>query len=157
MRVTLLSIAVAACSFTLQSAPAGEWLGGQYWGQISGCGHCGGSLYGLGSCCYSGCDAYDAGGYEVLPMPLPAAPYDAGNVEEISEPDIGPLPVIPTAFSPADRDTSSRRTNQSILPIAPANSASAVKIMTHVSRPERLTPPQNRIVAPNAWNAPLYR
>jgi hypothetical protein len=157
---------VALCAVSLSTAQAGEWLGGQYWGQIGGCGHCGGSLYGglygLGSCCTSGC-GYDGGAWQqaappVAPFPQPILPGEA--VEEVVPiPDPQPLglDVIPTTHIVESSRRSAQGTFSDILPIAPSPSAADVKTITHTSRPERLAPPTPRIVAPNAWSAPLYR
>ena len=104
--------------------------------------------------------------------PLNLFPGEADEVEtEVFEPIEDALPpgvsVIPTGYTreieapslrrdAAGRDAS-RRTYDSILPIAPARSTGDVKTTTHASEPERLTPPQHRIVAPNAWSGRLYR
>lgn len=167
------------CAYPANMADAGEWLGGQYWGQISGCGHCGGSLYGVGYCgacpspypcdgCPYGCgnDLLDA--QPAVPVgPLNLFPGEAEEVEtrefEAIEDAFPPgVSVIPTSHTgkvevSAARRNSSRRTYDSILPIAPGPTAGDVKTITHTSQPERLKPPQHRIVAPNAWSGRLYR
>ena len=185
MRSLLALLAVLTvsllCVFPANTAHAGEWLGGQYWGQISGCGHCGGSLYGVGYCPtpypWDGCPCDGAGGLLDAQPAVPVGPRNLfpGEAEEVEadafEPIEDVLPpgssVIPTSHMreiegpSARRDSArrdaSRRTYDSILPIAPAPSAGDVKTITHASEPERLMPPQHRIVAPNAWSGRLYR
>lgn len=138
-------LALLLCLFSYAAAAqAGEWLGGQYWGQISGCGECGGSLYGgawMGFCCQS-----------CRPESLPDGPVPA---------TVTPTPAtIPTrlvSFSQAERpDMSSRRNSQQRVVESPP-SYGTVKTVTHASRPERLYEEPIRLVAPNAWSDPIRR
>lgn len=68
---------VSGCTSIATSA-AGDWLGGQYFGQIAGCGHCGGSLYGTYPywLAHGGCEKWSCGN---CGCPLgPCGPCDGG-------------------------------------------------------------------------------
>ena len=166
MRCSMLAVVIAVFG-CLPNAPAlaGDWLGGQYWGQISGCGHCGGSLYGLGYCgpC---CDGASWGEPVPAPLPTPHANNESTRNDRlgIEDPQVPGLAVIPTAHTrnlelPSSRRISSDnsvRTYDDILPIAPGRGD--VQTIRHQSQPQRLAPPpRDRIVAPNAWSGRLYR
>ena len=169
----LITACLAFAALHNTSASAGEWLGGQYWGQISGCGHCGGSLYGLGGyCCEGSCQSCSDCFLPAAPLsPAGLAPTEAipPGIDALPDPAVPNLdvPVPPVRrTSVLLKLTSSRRAHMEavpanepgdILPIAPSQSAGAVKTITHLSQPERLAPPAARIVAPNAWSGRLYR
>ncbi len=135
------------CLFSFAAAAeAGEWLGGEYWGQISGCGECGGSLYGgawMGFCCQS-----------CRPENLPRGPVPDPAAET---PTPATVPTRLVSYSQAERpDMSSRRGSQQRGVEFPSSYGS-VKAITHASRPERLYEEPIRLVAPNAWSDPIRR
>jgi len=170
----LLAIALAL-ALPLPAATAGEWLGGQYWGHISGCGHCGGSLYGWGrwygahphhgvdGCGVDGCGAGDCGvganGGCCEGCHRPDAPQAIPDAPQASTAP----PLRQASYADAGRTSRRVKTRRAelgpITPITPIREAenNDVKVITHRPRPERLAPPAARIVAPNAWSGRLYR
>ena len=147
-----LRVAVALTAVLFGAAPlawGGDWLGGQYFGQTSGCGACGGSLYGLGPV---GFDSDHLG-------PLaPAEPIIIGEpLEAAPEDDGAPIELIhPAAYAPSARRSARTAPQVQTILQAPATGG-AVRVMTHRSLPERLLPPAERIVAPSAWSGRLWR
>ena len=168
MRLSLLAtLALFAFTFSAEGTTAGEWLGGQYWGQISGCAHCGGSLSGLGYCYPQPCvgGAYPRGEVDAWqqpsPTPLPA-PHNVdelpnGAADGVVDPQVPGTSVIRTSHARQIEAPSPIRTFDHILPIAPRQTGGDVQTITHTPQSERLAPPRDRIVAPNAWSAPRYR
>jgi hypothetical protein len=146
------------------AAGAGDWLGGQYWGQIAGCASCGGSMYGgilppgaiwvgeIGSGGGPGCGCEACHG-DVGPIigeeELPLAP-SPGYV----------LPVEPHSASakPVRIEATSRRVSyvERVTPIA-ADSAPRVTTVKHISQPERLERAPIRIVSPDGRAGRMYR
>jgi hypothetical protein len=144
---------------------AGEWLGGQYWGQVAGCANCGGSMYG---------------------SPLPPGAIWVGVVGSGSGPscgcqmhqgDIGPIisdemaspsalneivPIPPQASDAQSQAESFSRRVSHIEAVEPADrnfraTASRVQIKTHTSQPERLERKPIYIVSPDGSAGRMYR
>ena len=158
MRSAMLA-ALAIFAFTTSISSAGEWLGGQYWGQIGGCAYCGGSLYGLGYPYPYGDCGCESQAPTQAPLTSPhAIPQNPPlGVNAIANPQVPGLSVMPTSHVQHGEPPMAGRTYDDILPIAPSSLGAGVQTVTHSSMPERLTPPQHRLVAPNAWSAPRYR
>lgn len=162
---------------TISTVHAGDWLGGQYWGQIGGCANCGGSLYGGvlppgaiwvgeigwggGPGCGCGCETHIGGGKgdvgpimteEEVPTPTPVMPRAIPAEEIVPDPPQASNTRLPTI---------SRRVSY-IEAVAPAEREfqprrEQVRIVTHNSKPERLQREPIRIVSPDGSAGRMYR
>jgi hypothetical protein len=151
MHALRFSAAIAACLAFAGTVYAGDWLGGQYWGQIAGCADCGGSLYGCG--CGWGLHKGDIGPVmtsEEIPDPMRVTP--PMPLDEI-------VPDPPQARAGAA--TISRRVSyiEAVEPVEPQLNPrrEQLRIVTHTSRPERLRREPIRIVSPDGSAGRMYR
>ena len=179
-RIAAAALAVIIAVSISTTAIAGEWLGGQYWGQIGGCAGCGGSLYGgglppgaiwvgvVGWGPGEGCGGPDCG----CDVHIGAAKGDSGPIftdEEMPAPEsVEPrtipadeiVPDPPRAASLNFQNSTNRVSYIETLelnetefrPVQPR-----VKVITHTSRPERLQRAPLRIVSPDGSAGRMYR
>jgi hypothetical protein len=176
----LLAASVAIVTLALAGPPlssAGEWLGGQYWGQVGGCANCGGSLYGGvlppgaiwvgeigwggGLGCGCGCEMHIGGGKgdvgpimsdEIVPTPSSNRPRTIPAEEIVPDPPQATNTRLPTI---------SRRVSY-IEAVEPAerefqSRREQVRVVTHASQPERLQRAPIRIVSPDGSAGRMYR
>lgn len=125
----LMAVAAIAGGLPAAFSHGGDWLAGEYHGRISGCSHCGGSLYGAwrgfdGGCFEGGCnepapwgegEAPCCGG-QAIPAPTPS-PAHNGSAHAVpyweSRRAMPPRPIyrlaLPPTYGPYWTPSPSRR------------------------------------------------